>query len=87
MEMNQSLENFSNELFYEIFDYLDGIELFEAFSNLNAHFQRLISNPLSSIENEQFTIISTSDIDSPLETNNEYPSTSSLFNHIGWIII
>ena len=46
--MNQSvtsLENLSNELFYEIFDYVDGMHLYQAFSNLNHHFQRLITAP------------------------------------------
>ncbi len=36
------LENLSNELFYEIFDYLDGCDIYNAFSNLNIHFQNLI---------------------------------------------
>lgn len=36
------LENFSNEVFYEIFDYLDGCDLLKAFSNLNHRFQTLI---------------------------------------------
>lgn len=47
--MNHSistLENFSHELFYEIFDYLDGIDLIQSFSNLNDRFERLINNPL-----------------------------------------
>lgn len=46
--MNHSistLEQFSHELFYEIFDYLDGIDLLRAFSNLNDRFHRLITNP------------------------------------------
>ena len=46
--MNQSatsLENLSNELFYEIFDYLDGMYPYQAFSNLNHYFQQLISAP------------------------------------------
>ena len=48
MEINStisSLENLSNELFYEIIDYLDGMYLYQAFSNLNHHFQRLINSP------------------------------------------
>ncbi|CAF4291963.1 unnamed protein product, partial [Rotaria sp. Silwood2] len=36
------IENLSNELFYEIFDYLDGRDIFYAFSNLNIHFESLI---------------------------------------------
>ena len=46
--MNQpiaSLESLSNELFHEIFDYLDGIHLYRAFSNLNHYFQELITAP------------------------------------------
>ena len=37
------LENFSNELFYEIFDYLDGYDAYNAFSNLNNRFQNMIT--------------------------------------------
>ncbi len=36
------IENVSNEIFYEIFDYLDGGEVYNAFSNLNYRFQQLI---------------------------------------------
>ncbi|CAF5084934.1 unnamed protein product, partial [Rotaria sp. Silwood1] len=36
------LENLSNELLCEIFDYLDGYHLFQAFSNLNSRFEQLI---------------------------------------------
>ncbi|CAF1198987.1 unnamed protein product [Rotaria sordida] len=39
-----SIENLSNELFYEIFDYLDGIEIYQAFSNLNYRFQQLLTS-------------------------------------------
>jgi hypothetical protein len=39
------MEILSNELFYEIFDYLDGCYLYEAFSNLNRHFQQLLNSP------------------------------------------
>ncbi|CAF0779165.1 unnamed protein product [Rotaria sordida] len=37
-------ENLSNELFYEIFDYLEGCDLFKAFSNLNNRFQVLLTS-------------------------------------------
>jgi len=40
-----SIKNFSNELFDEIFDYLDGYHIYRAFSNLNHRFQRLVNDP------------------------------------------
>jgi hypothetical protein len=39
-----SIENLSNEFFYEIFDYLDGCDIYEGFSNLNSRFQRLFNS-------------------------------------------
>ncbi|CAF4111375.1 unnamed protein product [Rotaria magnacalcarata] len=39
-----SIENLSNELFHEIFDYLDGIDIYEAFSNINYRFQQLLTS-------------------------------------------
>ncbi|CAF1181182.1 unnamed protein product [Rotaria sordida] len=44
-EFDQSMicfENLSNELLCDIFDYLDGYQLFQAFSNLNSRFEQLI---------------------------------------------
>ncbi|CAF1396806.1 unnamed protein product [Rotaria sp. Silwood1] len=38
------IENLPNELFFEIFEYLDGCEIYQAFSNLNYHFQQLINS-------------------------------------------
>ncbi|CAF1157609.1 unnamed protein product [Adineta steineri] len=36
------IEHMSNECFFEIFDYLDGYVIYEAFSNLNSRFQQLL---------------------------------------------
>ncbi|UJR32653.1 hypothetical protein I4U23_020113 [Adineta vaga] len=38
-----SIENLSNELFYEIFNYLDCYDIYNAFYNLNYHFQQLLT--------------------------------------------
>ena len=37
-----SFENLSNEIFYEIFDYLDGYDIYRSFSKLNDRFTDLI---------------------------------------------
>ncbi|CAF1307481.1 unnamed protein product [Adineta steineri] len=39
-----SIENLSNEIFYEIFDYLDGCDVYHAFLNLNQRFQQLVKS-------------------------------------------
>jgi hypothetical protein len=39
-----SFENLSNEIFYEICDYLDGIDIYNAFSNLNHAFEQLLNS-------------------------------------------
>jgi hypothetical protein len=42
----QAIEDLSNEIFYEIFDYLDGWEIYETFSNLNHRFEQLLNSSL-----------------------------------------
>jgi len=37
-------ENLPQEFFYEIFDYLDGCDIYKAFSNLNHRFQQLLNS-------------------------------------------
>lgn len=39
-----TVENLFNDLFYEIFDYLEGRDLVKAFSNINYRFQRLLKS-------------------------------------------
>ncbi|CAF1351916.1 unnamed protein product [Rotaria sordida] len=39
-----SIEDLSNELFYDIFEYLDACKIYYAFSNLNYRFQKLINS-------------------------------------------
>ncbi len=39
---NSCLENLSNELFYEIFDYSDGCDIYHVSANLNIRFQNLL---------------------------------------------
>jgi len=38
------IEHLSNEIFYEIFDYLDGYDIFYAFSKLNIRFNHLVNH-------------------------------------------
>ncbi|CAF3830252.1 unnamed protein product [Rotaria sp. Silwood1] len=38
------IENLPNEIFYEIFTYLEGCKLYEAFTNLNTRFQHLLTS-------------------------------------------
>ena len=39
------IEDFSNEIFYEIFDYLYGNDIYKAFSILNYRFDQLLHCP------------------------------------------
>ncbi|CAF0884045.1 unnamed protein product [Rotaria sordida] len=41
-----SIENLSNEIFYEIFDYFDGGEIVKIFSKLNSRFEQLLHSSL-----------------------------------------
>ena len=42
--MITSIENLSNEFFYEIFDYLDGYDIYKTFSYLNYRFQQILNS-------------------------------------------
>ncbi|CAF4243428.1 unnamed protein product, partial [Adineta steineri] len=39
-----SIENLPNEIFYEVFEYLDGCHIYEAFLNLNNRFNELLNS-------------------------------------------
>jgi hypothetical protein len=43
-ESTTSIEHLSNEFFYEIFDYLEACDIYNAFSNLNHRFQQLLNS-------------------------------------------
>ncbi|CAF1061443.1 unnamed protein product [Adineta steineri] len=43
-EIINHIEHLSNEIFYEIFDYLNGCDIYQSFSNLNWRFQDLITH-------------------------------------------
>jgi hypothetical protein len=36
------VENLSNEIFHEIFEYLNGCDVYETFSNLNNRFEEIL---------------------------------------------
>lgn len=50
------IENLSDELFYEIFDYLHGDEIHQAFFNLNRRFENLLSSLLFKMEFSSTTV-------------------------------
>ncbi len=52
------IEHLSDEIFYQIFDYLDGYDIYQAFSNLNNRLENLINSSFMKI---QFS--STSELD------------------------
>jgi hypothetical protein len=47
---NTCIEQMPNEIFYEIFDYLDSCDIFDAFSNLNQRFNNLVHFVFSTIK-------------------------------------
>jgi hypothetical protein len=40
------IENLLDEVFHEIFNYLDDCHIYEAFSNFNHRFEQLLHSPL-----------------------------------------
>lgn len=61
-----TIENLSNELFYEIFDYLDGCDILNGFSKLNSRFQYLLSNPSVSFK---INLITSTNLEHNCRTN------------------
>lgn len=62
--MSKCFESLSNELMYEIFDYIDGLELYQAFYNLNSRINKILSCLLNIHFESSF---STNDDDSLIE--------------------
>ncbi|CAF4823746.1 unnamed protein product [Rotaria sp. Silwood1] len=82
-----SIEDLSNEILYNIFDYLDGCHLYESFANLNARFQNLLIKSFLSLK---------INIDSKYEIIIEYChvkqflkliTINSLFNRLQSLVI
>ncbi|CAF3373823.1 unnamed protein product [Rotaria socialis] len=57
IRLTTSFEDLSNEILYEIFDFLDGYNIYETFSKLNARFECLITNS-SHLLKFNFSIVS-----------------------------
>ncbi|CAF3308625.1 unnamed protein product [Rotaria sp. Silwood2] len=60
IDTKNCIENLSNGFFYQIFDYLDGYDIYKAFSNLNNRFENLLIDPSFLMK---IQISSTSEID------------------------
>ncbi|UJR23400.1 hypothetical protein I4U23_026408 [Adineta vaga] len=45
IDTENCIENLSKGIFYQIFDYLDGYDIYHAFSNLNNLFENLLNDP------------------------------------------
>ena len=71
----------SNEVFYEIFDYLDGYAIYKSFSNLNIRFENLMKN-LSFLMKIEFSSTSVFDDDyKQFLRTNEYHIRSLHFSN------
>ncbi|CAF0723095.1 unnamed protein product [Adineta steineri] len=51
-----TIEHFSNEIFYEIFEYFDAYVLFNGFSNLNNRFQLLLNSSLTRLKLDDYRL-------------------------------
>ncbi|UJR19309.1 hypothetical protein I4U23_022438 [Adineta vaga] len=45
-----TIKHLSNEIFYEIFEYIDAYVIFHAFSKLNNRFQLLLNSSLTRLK-------------------------------------
>ncbi|CAF4253819.1 unnamed protein product, partial [Adineta steineri] len=57
------MENLFNEIFYEIFEYLDGCHIYGAFSNLNNRFNELLNSPSLLYKIRIYSLYEESDMD------------------------
>jgi len=79
------IEYLSNELFYEIFEYLHGIDIYRAFFNLNSRFQHLLTDSLIPLKIKLNSAVETElshHCDNVIKPNKHHILSLYLENHL-----